>query len=92
MGASNAARRLLNNGNTPQSGYGGDGGCRVDIGYLEMKLAALESKYGHFLRYEKSLVGLKERLIQQIREQEQMDYMKQTKELVVVEVSKFYKN
>ena len=47
---------------------GAGGGPRdslsIDLAYLEAKLESLESKYGHFLRYEKSLVGQKDRLIQ----------------------------
>ena len=41
----------------------------IDSNYVEMKLNKLDEKYGHFLRYEKSLVGLKERLIEYIRQQ-----------------------
>lgn len=40
----------------------------IDLNKLEAKLDTLENKYGHFLRYEKSLLGLRERLMQYVRE------------------------
>lgn len=69
-----------------------NGGLSIDVGYLESKLTSLDAKYGHFLRYEKSLVGLKDRMLQYIREQAQLDAIKQPKAVLVVEINKFYKS
>ena len=43
------------------------------ISYLEAKLDMLEDKFGHFLRYEKSLAQLKERLVKFAREKISID-------------------
>lgn len=49
----------------------------VDLSYLESKLNSLENKYGHFLRYEKSLTDLKSRLMRDLGELARLDAMKQ---------------
>ena len=52
-----------------QNCTGSADGQSIDIGYLEAKLAALDNKYGHFLGYEKALTGVRDRIMQQVREQ-----------------------
>ena len=62
-----------------------------DMVTLEEKLAKLERGYGHFLRHEKSLAGVRERLLQQVSEQVHYDKVKKHCPVLVVETHKFYK-
>ena len=64
---------------------------QTDLKLLEKKLLSLEEKFGHFLRYELSLLKMRDKLMQTMREQQLQNSLKAPKQIIVVEINKYFK-